>query len=99
MQSEQSGRKRIDLAEVAGLIEALERDLAKVQQGSGDLATLRSEVEQLRAALQAADAGQERVHEGLHGIRRLMHKVGDELVGDAIKGADYVARIGRLLGM
>jgi hypothetical protein len=102
MESEQSGRKSIDLAEVAGLIEALERDLAKVRQGSGDVATLRGEVEQLRAALQspgdAADKVQE-VHEGLHGIRTLIHKVGDELVGDALKGADYVARIGRLLGM
>jgi hypothetical protein len=99
MQSEQSGRDSIDLAEVAGLIEALERDLAKLRQGSGDLATLRGEVEQLRAALQASGGSGDSVHEGLHGIRNLMHKVGDELVGDAFKGADYVARIGRLLGM
>jgi hypothetical protein len=52
-----------------------------------------------RSICQGRGAGQDTVHEGLHGIRRLMHKLGDELVGDAIKGADYVARIGRLLGM
>jgi len=99
MQSEQSGRKSIDLTEVAGLIEALERDLANLRQGSGDLATLRGEVEQLRTALQGPGGGEVEVQEGLHGIRNLMHKIGDELVGDAFKGADYVARIGRLLGM
>jgi len=99
MESEQSGRKRFDMAEVTGLIDALERDLAKLRQGSADLATLRSELEQLRAALQAPGTSEDRVHRGLHGIRDLIHKVGDELVIDALKGADYVARIGRLLGM
>jgi uncharacterized membrane protein len=92
-----SKRTNIDLAEVARLVEALERDIAKVREGSSDLATLRNEVEQLRAALEATE--HEEVHSGLHGIRALLHRAGDELLGDALRGGDYLARIGRMLGM
>ena len=99
MDSEQSKPRTIDLEEVARLIEALERDLGKVQEGSSDLATLRNEVEQLRAALNATETTHSEVHEGLHGIRTLINKAGDELLGDALKGGDYVSRIGRMLGM
>jgi hypothetical protein len=99
MDPKRSKPKGVDLVEVARLVEALERDLAKVQAGSSDLVTLRNEVEQLRAALATNDAPQEEVHEGLHGIRTLIHKAGDELLRDALKGGDYVARIGRMLGM
>jgi len=84
---------------VARLIEALERDLGKVQEGSSDLTTLRKEVEQLRAALEATGTTHGEVHEGLHGIRTLITKARDELLGDALKGGDYAARIGRMLGM
>jgi len=99
MDSEQSKPRTIDLEEVARLIEALERDLGKVQEGSSDLATLRNEVEQLRAALEATETPHGEVHEGLHGIRTLINKAGGELLGDALKGSDYAARIGRMLGM
>ena len=99
MGSEQSKPAGFDLDEVARLVEALERDLAKVRQGSSDLAALRGEVEQLRTALSAAETAHGDVHAGLHGIRALLHKAGDELFGDAVKGGDYIARIGRMLGM
>src|SRR5215510_9486534 len=99
MNSERNKPGGIDLAEVARLVEALERDLAKLQEGSVDVATLRNEVDQLRAALAATEAAHGEVHAGLHGIRTLIHKAGDELLGDALKGGDYVARIGRMLGM
>jgi len=99
MDSERSKPRTIDLEQVARLIEALERDLGKVQEGSSDLATLRKEVEQLRAALEATDTAHGEVHEGLHGIRILINKAGDELLRDALKGGDYAARIGRMLGM
>jgi len=99
MDLDRSKPKSIDLAEVARLIEALERDLAKVQEGSSDVATLRNEVEQLRSALEATETAEGDVHQGLHGIRTLIHKAGDELLRDALKGGDYAARIGRMLGM
>lgn len=88
----------VDLDEAARLLDALERDLARVRQGSADVDALRAEVEQLRAVLRAGSAHED-VHEGLHGIRALMHRIGDELRDDAFKGSDYATRIGRLLGL
>jgi phage gp16-like protein len=91
----QPGRSNVDLDEVARLVAALERDLAKVRAGSGDVETLRGEVAQLRQALAAPETAHGEVHEGLHGIRALLQKAEGELFTDA----DYVARIGRMLGM
>jgi hypothetical protein len=88
----------VNLDEVGQLVEQLERDLARVKSGSADLATLRAEVEQLRGALAAAeDAGG--VQAGLHGVRERLAAVSDELTVDAFKGGDYLARIGRMLGL
>ncbi len=95
MDSNPSGRQGVDLEEVARLVAALERDLEKARSGQGDLDTLRGEVAQLRAALASPTPAHGEVHEGLHGIRALLQKAGDELFADA----DYVARIGRMLGM
>ncbi len=99
MSSERNKAVGFDLDEVARLVEALDRDLAKIQEGSSDFAALRNEVEQLRAVLNAGETTPGDVHEGLHGIRALLHKAGDELFGDALKGSDYLGRIGRMLGM
>lgn len=85
----------VNLEEVSRLVTALERDLEKVRAGSADIDTLRSEVTQLRAALASPAPARSEVREGLHGIRALLQKAEDELLADA----DYVARIGRMLGM
>lgn len=95
MSTTQPGKSNVDLDEVARLVAALERDLAKVRAGSGDVDTLRGEVAQLRQALAAPETARDEVHEGLHGIRALLQKAESELFTDA----DYVARIGRMLGM
>jgi len=55
-------------------------------------------VEQLRAALTSAQPHEE-VHGGLAGLREKLHAASDELLDDAIRTGDYIARIGRLLGM
>lgn len=95
MSTTQSGRNGVDLDEVARLVGALERDLEKVRTGAGDLEALRGEVAQLRRALEAPEGASGEVHQGLRGIRALLQKAEDELLTDA----DYVARIGRMLGM
>jgi hypothetical protein len=89
---------RVDLEQVAHLVEQLERDLARVRAGGATVDTLRTEVEQLRQALDAPDPHGE-VHEGLHGVRERLGAVSDELLGDALKGSDYINRIGRILGL
>lgn len=95
MSTTEPGRNNVDLDEVERLVAALERDLAKVRAGSGELDTLRGEVAQLRQALAAPETAQGELHAGLHGIRALLQKAQSELLTDA----DYVARIGRMLGM
>ncbi len=96
--STNSDPPHVDLEQVAHLVEQLERDLARVRAGGASVDTLRTEVEQLREALAAADPHSE-VHEGLHGVRDRLGAVSDELLGDALKGSDYIARIGRILGL
>jgi hypothetical protein len=96
MSTSQPGKQAgIDLEEVSRLVAALERDLEKVRAGAADVDTLRGEVAQLREALDSPAPVQGAVHEGLRGVRALLQKAEDELLADA----DYVTRIGRMLGM
>jgi hypothetical protein len=91
-------QRTVDLEEAARLIDALEQDLTQLKSGRGDLDHLRADVEQLRTALASGQA-QEQVHGGLAGLREKLHAASDELLTDAIRTGDYIARIGRLLGM
>ena len=59
----------------------------------------RSEVEQLRSALSAPEPSHGELNQGLHGVRDRLAALSDELFGDALKGSDYIARIGRILGL
>ena len=90
--------RTVDLDEVAQLVEQLERDLARARTGGASVETLQAEVEQLRAALSSDMPSQAAVSEGLVGVRGRLQGLGDELETDAFIGADYLARIGRLLG-
>lgn|GEM_PF-382337 len=89
----------IDLDAVARLVDQLEQDLEKARAGRADTETLRAEVEQLRALLAAEEPAHDEVHAGLWGLRERLHALSDELMVDAVKGGDYLARIGRLLGL
>lgn len=95
-----SGKREagIDLRETERLIDALEQDLARVKSGEADVDRLRADVERLRTAL-ASEPPHEELHGGLAGLRERLHAVSDELLADAVKAGDYIARIGRLLGM
>lgn len=93
-----NNERKVDLEETTRLIDALERDLARLKTGQGGLDHLRADVEQLRAALASAQPHDE-LPGGLAGLREKLHAASDELLADAIKTGDYIARIGRLLGM
>ena len=90
---------QVNLDEVEKLVDQLERDLAKVRTGDASLATLRAEIDELRVALSAAEPSHEQVHFGLHGVRSKLDELGDDLKSGALKGSDYLTRIGRLLGL
>ena len=91
--------RAVNLDEVADLVDQLERDLAKARAGGASVDTLRAEVEQLRAALSVAEPSHDDVHLGLHGVRTTLDELGDDLKSGALTGSDYLARIGRLLGL
>jgi len=98
----ESGRKtpeEIDIEEVAKLIEALERDLAKVRSGSSDLQLLRDEVETLKNVLNSPIRRHHWVREGLHGMREAIEGKLEAAVADGLKASQYIAEIGRILGM
>ncbi|MBX6391885.1 MAG: hypothetical protein IRY96_00300 [Burkholderiales bacterium] len=91
----QPGSAGIDLEEVRRLVQALERDLERAQHGTADIDTLRAEVEALRQALHAHAGDDEPVRERLHGLRQAFEESDSAL----FKGAQYLADIGRMLGM
>lgn len=90
---------RVDLDAVAQLVEQLERDLERARTGGASVETLQAEVEQLRAALAADSPSEVDVSQGLATVRTRLHDLGDQLETDAFIGADYLTRIGRLLGL
>ncbi|HKW37325.1 MAG TPA: hypothetical protein VJO54_05900 [Burkholderiales bacterium] len=89
----------IDLDEVSRLVQALERDLAKVRKGSRDVQLLRDEVETLKNVLSSPIRRHHWVREGLHAVRAAVEKALETAVADGLKAGQYVAEIGRILGM
>ena len=98
-QPKTGGKPEIDLGEVAKLIEALERDLEKVQSGSRDVQVLRDEVETLKNVLNSPVRRHHWVRDGLHGIRDGVENVMDSAIAEGLRAGRYVAEIGRILGM
>ena len=91
--------KEIDIEEVAKLIETLERDLARVRSGSRDLQLLRDEVETLKNVLNSPIRRHHWVREGLHGMREAIESGLESAVADGLKAGQYIAEIGRILGL
>ncbi len=85
------GSKKIDLEKVAQLVDALERDLAKVRSGSRDVQLLRDEVETLKNVLNSPIRRPHWVREGLHGMRRAIEAGLDTAVADGLKAGQYIA--------
>ena len=93
------GRSGIDLEAIARLVQDLEGDLQKVRQGTSDLQSLRDEVRALSSILEQGSPPQAQVGRRLGNIHSLITNAREIAREDAIKTADYAARIGRMLGM
>ena len=89
----------IDLDEVATLLEALEKDLANVQGSEKDIQRLKDEVQTLKNVLTSPVRRHHWVRDGLHSIRHVFENALDTAVARGLKGSQYVAEIGRILGM
>jgi hypothetical protein len=97
--SENSPRKDIDLEEAARLIDALERDLAKVRSGSADVQRLRDEVETLRNVLNSPVRRDSWVNDSLDAIRVQLDETVDEAVYEGMTISRYAAEAARILGL
>ena len=91
--------RQIDLDEVARLIDALERDLKKVQGSSRDIQRLRDEIETLKNVLKSPVRRHHWVRDALHGIRERIDDALGTAVTEGIEIGRYVAEIGRIVGM
>ena len=97
---EKGGSKtEIDLDEVARLVEALERDLAKLPGGSQDVQRLRDEVDTLKNVLNSPIRRHHWVRDGLHSVRVGLEEKLDSALAEGLKAGQYVAEIGRILGL
>ena len=92
-------RREVDLEEVGKLLEALERDLENVPGDSVAVQRLKDEVRTLKNVLGSPVRRHHWVRDGLHGIRDVFETVLDKADADALKASQYVAEIGRILGM
>lgn len=97
--SKPEAAKHIDLEQAAKLIHELERDLAKVQGGTGDVQRLRDEVETLRNLLNSPVQRHHWVSDSLHDIRSLLDETVDEAIYEGTTISRYAADIARILGL
>jgi predicted nucleic acid-binding Zn-ribbon protein len=91
--------QEVDLEEVTKLIHALERDLTRVRKGSRDVQLLRDEVETLKNVLSSPIRRHHWVREGLHAVREAVENGLETVAADGLKAGQYIAEIGRILGM
>jgi hypothetical protein len=94
-QHKAADKPEVDLEEVSRLITALERDLEQVQGDSAAVQRLKDEVHTLKNVLGSPVRRHHWVRDGLHGIRDAF----DTAKADGLKASQYVAEIGRILGM
>lgn len=91
--------QEIDLEEVGKLIEAMERDLARVRGGSQDMQRLRDEVETLKNVLNSPVRKHHWIRDGLHTLRTNLEETLESALAEGMKASQYVAEIGRILGL
>jgi len=91
--------QEVDFEEVSKLVHALERDLARVRKGSSDVQLLRDEVETLKNVLKSPVRRHHWVREGLHAVRTAAENGLETALADGLKAGQYIAEIGRILGM
>ena len=85
----------IDLDEVERLIDALERDLANAHGDASDIQRLKDEVQTLKNVLHSPVRRHHWVRDSLHAIRDAF----EDAVAKGVRGSQYIAEIGRILGM
>ena len=94
-----AGPSGMDVARINGLIAHLENKLEKVPADAPGAQDLRDEIAALKSALATPDFEPHRITAGLLGIRGMLEKAKDTVVGEAMRDSTFLVDIGRLLGM
>jgi hypothetical protein len=89
----------VDLKQVAELIEALERDLRAVKTPDPHLQKVLDEVETIKNALKSPSPKHPWIRESLGSIEHALEHAAGSVLGEVIKDAQYVAQIGRIIGL
>lgn len=89
----------LDLDTARKLVDDLSRQLADASAEGPKLDQLRAEVESLREILSGPNAQHSWVHERFLAIERVFEHAATELLADGIKVGQYIAEIGRMLGI
>ena len=89
----------VDLEKAGRLLDELSRDLERIPGGSPDIERLKEEVRTLKGVLESPAQRHHSVKDGLHSIREGIHAALDGVVAQGVKGGQYIAEIGRILGL
>lgn len=91
--------EEVDLEKVGRLVDELSRDLERIPSGSPDIERLKEEVRTLKNVLESPPHRHHSVKDGLHSIREGIDTALDAVVAQGVKGGQYIAEIGRILGL
>lgn len=89
----------VDLDKVGRLVDELSLDLERIPGGSPDIERLKDEVRTLQNVLASPAHRHHSIRDGLHSIRQGIDTAFDAVVAQGVKGGQYVAEIGRILGL
>jgi len=90
---------KIDVEAAKRLAEDLSRTLAQAGSDSDKLRELREEVDSLRDILNGPNSQHFWIIDRLRSIESMFERAAVELLADGIKAGNYLAEIGRILGV
>ena len=81
------------------MLDALERDLPALSQGTRDPQALRDEIERLRRLLESPGQRHHTLRAALHDLRLALDEGMEGAVAEGVRIGQYISMIGRILGM
>jgi predicted nuclease with TOPRIM domain len=91
--------KNLDLEAARKLVDDLTRQLAEAGKGGAKIEELRAEVKSLHEILNKPETEHSWIADRLTAIEDVFEHAAVELLADGIKAGQYLAEIGRILGV
>lgn len=90
---------KLDISRAKRLVEEISENLAALPRDSAKYAQLRTEVEDLKALLDSADAHLPVIEDRMKSVHALSSRAAEELRADGIRVGIFLREIGRMLGL